>query len=341
MKKYFSSITLLLMLLTLTAILTGCAGSSAKRGGGYYQDDGPMANVPKDIHLVPDATPRIEPFAQANLRPYQVMGKRFEPIRDSRPFTQTGIASWYGKKFHGKTTANGERYDMYAMTAAHPTLPLPSYARVTRLDNNKSVIVRINDRGPFIGQRIIDLSYAAAAKLDMISTGTAKVRVEAITHDDIRAGNYQPQEPVQQKAFAYAEQAKPQSTPKNNNSPSADPLSDFIENQERLGQQTHAQPNNSTASLATTNTEQTNKAARKDGFFLQFAAFRSRESAAELAQQLNNDLADRYTQPVHINSHQNYYRVRLGPFNSRTEAANAALQVQRATGQSTQITYED
>lgn len=332
MKKSFSSITTGLMLLALTAILAGCAGAPSKRGGGYYKDDGPMANAPKDLHLIPDATPRIEPFAQANLRPYQILGMRFEPIKDSRPFSQTGTASWYGKKFHGNATANGERYDMYSMTAAHPTLPLPSYARVTRLDNNKSIIVRINDRGPFHGKRIIDLSYAAASKLDMIGPGHAKVRVEAITHDDIRTGRYQQDEPVQKhKAFARADQDLPSKKQKERG-PSADPLSDFIANQERLGQQTALQHND---------TQTAQRDTRQDGFFLQFGAFRSRQSADQLAQRLNSDLAQDYSQPVHINNHQNYYRVRLGPFNSRTEAANAAMHVQRSTGQATQITYED
>lgn len=331
MKKSFSSIATLLMLLTLTLVLVGCAGAPSKRGG-YYKDDGPMANVPKDLHLLPDATPRIEPFAQSNLRPYQVMGMSFKPIKDSRPFKQTGTASWYGKKFHGNTTANGERYDMYAMTAAHPTLPLPSYARVTRLDNQKSIIVRINDRGPFHSGRIIDLSYAAASKLDMIGPGHAKVRVEAITHDDIRTGRYQQEEPAQKhKAFARADQGTP--THKQQElGPSADPLSDFIANQERLSQHAALQP----SEIQTTQED-----ARQDGFFLQFGAFQSRQSADRLAQRLNSDLAQNNNQPVHINNHQDYYRVRLGPFNSRTEAVNAAMQVQRTTGQSTQITYED
>lgn len=333
MKKSFSKFTFLLVfLVALTVILTGCSSSSSKRGGGYYLDDGPMAHTPHNLHLIPDATPRIEPFAPANLRPYQVMGRYFEPITDSRPFTQVGIASWYGKKFHGNTTANGERYDMYAMTAAHPTLPLPSYARVTRLDNNKSVIVRINDRGPFIGQRIIDLSYAAAAKLDMIGPGKARVRVEAITHDDIRTGRYQHQAPTPQKAYAYADSEPPA---QHNSLPSADPLSAFIAQQTRLDS-TRTAPHPLVSSV-----QEHPAPTRTDGFFLQFAAFRSRDNAHELAQRLNSDLARHYTQTVHINNHQNYYRVRLGPFNSRTEAVNAAAQVQQTTGQITQITYED
>lgn len=169
----------------LTALLAAC-GTTGKQRGGYYLDDGPGSDIPPDIASIPDAVPRIEPYARGNLRPYYVMGQSFTPISDSRPFRQEGVASWYGRKFHGQRTANGERYDMYAMSAAHPTLPLPSYARVTRLDNGRTVVVRINDRGPFLHSRIIDLSYAAAAKLGFANHGSTRVRVEAITHDEIR-----------------------------------------------------------------------------------------------------------------------------------------------------------
>jgi len=173
-----------LCMIVLTGLLTACG--TPKRGA-YYQDDGPGRSA-ADIEAIPDAVPRIEPFAQANLRPYVVSGRRYTPMQDNRGFRQEGLASWYGRKFHGKRTANGEIYDMYAMTAAHPTLPIPSYARITRKATGRSVIVRINDRGPFINSRIIDLSYAAAAKLDLITPGTGTVIVEAISHDQIRAG---------------------------------------------------------------------------------------------------------------------------------------------------------
>src|SRR5690625_191907 len=206
MKRIFTYFAAIFLMLGLITSLTGCGSTSAKRSGGYYKDDGPMASSPKNISNTPNATPRIEPFAHATLRPYQVMGMHFVPIADSKPFSQTGLASWYGKKFHGKKTATGERYDMFAMTAAHPTLPLPSYARVTRIDNNKSIIVRINDRGPFHSSRIIDLSYAAASKLDMIGPGKAQVHVKAITHDDIRTGRYQEQAPAK-KQHAFQQQS--------------------------------------------------------------------------------------------------------------------------------------
>lgn len=117
-------------------------------------------------------------------RPYSIAGKRYKPMLDETGYQNEGIASWYGRKFHGHKTSNGEIYDMFAMTAAHKTLPLPSFVKVTNLDNGKSAIVRVNDRGPFHDDRIIDLSYAAAYKLDYYRTGTARVKLEAITLDD-------------------------------------------------------------------------------------------------------------------------------------------------------------
>lgn len=150
------------------------------RAGGYYLDDGPGDNPPANMHAIADAVPRAEPFRAANLRPYEALGMRFVPIAKLGTFAQEGMASWYGRRFHGKPTASGEIYDMYAMTAAHPTLPIPSYARVTALDSGKSVVVRINDRGPFHANRVIDLSYTAAYKLGMLGKGSKRVRVESI-----------------------------------------------------------------------------------------------------------------------------------------------------------------
>jgi rare lipoprotein A len=149
------------------------------RGGGYYKDDGPGANPPANLDAIPDAVPQSEPFHQATGRPYQIMGKRYVPLRDNKDYKAQGLASWYGRKFHGNSTAIGEPYDMYAMSAAHPTLPLPSYARVTNLENGKSVVVRVNDRGPFHAGRIIDLSYTAAHKLDILR-GVTPVEVAAV-----------------------------------------------------------------------------------------------------------------------------------------------------------------
>lgn len=137
-----------------------------------------------------DAVPRVEkPVAAAN-RPYKVMGKRYVPQTGDKTLVQTGYASWYGKQFHGKKTSIGERYNMYEMTAAHTTMELPSYARVTNLENGRSVIVRVNDRGPFLHSRVIDLSYAAAHKLGYVNKGTARVRVERITRKQIASGSW-------------------------------------------------------------------------------------------------------------------------------------------------------
>lgn len=151
-----------------------------KRGGGFYQDDGPGDNVPDNLDAIPDAVPRAEPPHRYANRPYSVLGRDYEPLKPGAPYRATGIASWYGRKFHGQKTSIGETYDMYAMTAAHPTLSIPSYARVTNPANGKSVVVRVNDRGPFLHGRLIDLSYAAAAKLGYIGTGSTRVVVESL-----------------------------------------------------------------------------------------------------------------------------------------------------------------
>jgi len=164
--------------LTLAALLAGC-GSEPRRGG-YYQNDGPGGTPPVDLDRIADAKPRIEPLQSRANEAYAALGRRYVPYRSLHPYRERGIASWYGRQFHGKLTSSGERYDMYAMTAAHTILPIPSYARVTNLANGRSVVVRINDRGPFHRDRIIDLSYAAAYKLGYVKAGSARVEVEAI-----------------------------------------------------------------------------------------------------------------------------------------------------------------
>ena len=162
----------------LVAALAACG--SAPKKGGYYKDDGPEASPPKNLSSVADAKPRAEPLHRFANRPYEVFGKKYVPLSSVRAFHQRGIASWYGKKFHGQKTASGETYDMYAMTAAHPLLPIPSYARITHVRSGRQVVVRINDRGPFHAGRVIDLSYAAAYRLGLLDAGSAEVEVEAI-----------------------------------------------------------------------------------------------------------------------------------------------------------------
>lgn len=164
------------------AAASGSNASSAK-SGGYYLDDGPGANPPANLDAIPDAVPRTEPLHRGANRPYVVFGKTYVPNVAANSLTQKGIASWYGRKFHGQKTSIGETYDMYAMTAAHPTLPLPSYVRVTNPANNKSVVVRVNDRGPFHSERIIDLSFAAANRLDIARRGSGMVVIERVFAD--------------------------------------------------------------------------------------------------------------------------------------------------------------
>ena len=167
--------TVLFGLFCAAALLVGCSGT-----GRYHMANDKAPSHAPDVSKIEDAQPRYEPLSRQGNRRYTVRGQTYDVMPSSKGFTQQGVASWYGAKFHGHLTSNGERYDMYSMTAAHKTLPLPSYVKVTNLDNHKQVIVRVNDRGPFHGGRIIDLSYAAAAKLDMIKTGVANVKVEAI-----------------------------------------------------------------------------------------------------------------------------------------------------------------
>ena len=162
------------------ALVIALAACSSSKKGGYYKDDGPGANAPSNLASVPDARPRTEPLHRFANRPYEVFGKKYVPLASVQPFHQRGMASWYGKRFHGQKTASGESYDMYAMSAAHPTLPIPSYARITSLRTGQQVVVRINDRGPFHANRVIDLSYAAAYRLGLIGTGSGEVEIEAI-----------------------------------------------------------------------------------------------------------------------------------------------------------------
>ncbi|MFA5520699.1 MAG: septal ring lytic transglycosylase RlpA family protein [Castellaniella sp.] len=287
----------LLLLAGGALILTGCSGSPKQAaGGGYYKDDGPGSHVPANIAAIPDAVPRIETPATANLRPYAVFGRRYTPIGADQPLRQEGIASWYGRKFHGRKTANGERYDMYAMTAAHPTLPLPSYARVTHARNGQSIIVRINDRGPFHSGRIIDLSYVAAAKLGLIGPGSGPVIVEAITNTEIRSAAG-PGKPVATQAAVLA------------TAPVADPLAGLIN-------RTHA----------------ADSVREQAGYFLQFGAFSAHDNALALARRLNHELAGMDTPPAAISSTADLYRVRMGPYPSRQQALDAAARIQDSTG---------
>lgn len=166
-------------LLLLVALLAACTSQN----GRYAQrHDSHPESISRNIDFA-DVTPVYVTYNPANLRPYTVLGKHYTPLSSGKGFSESGVASWYGQKFHGHTTANGEVYDMFAMTAAHKTLPLPSFVRVTNVDNGRQAIVRVNDRGPFHHNRVIDLSYAAAMKLGVLATGTANVKLEVMHVD--------------------------------------------------------------------------------------------------------------------------------------------------------------
>jgi peptidoglycan lytic transglycosylase len=165
---------------SLAAVLSGCATTCHEKPAPAVK----LPPLPRDIASIPNAVPRIEPRAAHGNPPfYDVDGRRYYVLATAEGYEATGVASWYGPTFDGLKTSDGDRYDMYAMTAAHKTLPLPCYARVTNLSNGRSVVVKVNDRGPFVANRLIDLSYAAAAKLGMLGTGTALVEVRTITPD--------------------------------------------------------------------------------------------------------------------------------------------------------------
>ncbi len=191
-------------LVSLALLLLASCGGSVR--------DGPPSGRITGADLPGDAVPRPEPRSPYGNGPiYEVLGQRYTVMESNTGYQERGVASWYGKKFHGRQTASRERYNMYAMTAAHRALPLPTYVRVRNLRNNKSVVVRVNDRGPFVHNRIIDLSYAAAIKLDMIRSGTSLVEITAITFDGTR-GDQTTSQPVEISPIE-SPPAQPSSTP--------------------------------------------------------------------------------------------------------------------------------
>ncbi len=188
-KKIFFSLPILLM--------TACTQE-------IVQQDSAPQQVPVDFASIADAVPQYEKRTRAgNPKQYEVFGKQYRVLADSDGYLQTGIASWYGTKFHGRKTSNGETYDMYGMTAAHKTLPIPSYVKVTNLDNQRSVVLRVNDRGPFHDNRIIDVSYSAAVKLGMMQAGTARVEVEALAYGKPQATAVESKSATQQEQVFY------------------------------------------------------------------------------------------------------------------------------------------
>ncbi len=266
--------------------------TTASKTGGYYLDDGPGDNPPKDIDSIPNAVPKKEPLLDRANKPYKALDASYTPMTQYQPYKETGVASWYGKRYHGKNTSSGEVYDMYSMTAAHTTLPLPSYVKVTNPANRRWVIVRVNDRGPFKSSRIIDLSYAAAYKLRFSSAGSTLVEVEAIDPNNFALYSAD-------KTVNSAPAALPANAPKVAATPAA-----------------ITKP--ATATNNSANTQ----------YFVQAGAFKSEVNADALAKKIQGlEIA----QNAGINSVYNngLYRLKLGPFDNKQDADTAAATIRR------------
>ncbi|POF40445.1 SPOR domain-containing protein [Pseudomonas laurylsulfativorans] len=264
-----------------------------------HKDGAPWWDV--DVSRIPDATPTLHtgPYKAS---PYSVLGKTYFPLQESKTYVQSGTASWYGTKFHGQNTANGEVYDLYGMSAAHKTLPLPSYVRVTNLDNNKSVILRVNDRGPFYSDRIIDLSYAAAKKLGYAEIGTARVKVEGIDPQAYWAAKGRPA-PLMLNEPQVAQNSAP-----------------VITASAGTVEQWTPPPQQHAAAVVPVQLDaKKNASVPASGQYLQVGAF-ANPDAAEL---LRSKLSGMVSAPVFISSivrnQQTLHRVRLGPIGSPGE----------------------
>jgi rare lipoprotein A len=284
-------------LLLIALALNGCSSGPSERAS--RDRDGYPDRPPRDVLAIPDAVPKSEPRSRyGNPTNYVVFGKRYHVMPTSDGYVERGVASWYGTKFHGQRTSSGEAYDMYAMTAAHKSLPLPTYARVTNLRNGRSVVVKINDRGPFVGNRIIDLSYTAAAKLGILADGTGLVEVRAL---DPRRPDSAPA-PLMAQASTKPTTAPPiavASTTPLAAPPSAD---------------RPAPPAGAAGSA---------------GLYLQVGAFLHRDNA----EQLRNKLLDVHIADIHISegvsNQRPVYRVRIGPLAGVDDADRMAATLSR------------
>jgi len=319
-----------LTILTLVSLVAGCSHSSKRESGsdssssasgrykGKDKDWGPDQEI--DMSHVPDAVPRYELRTIAgNKNPYTVLGKTYVLMDDERAYKERGIASWYGYKFNGERTSNGELYDMFAMTGAHKTLPIPSYVRVTNIDNKKSVIVRINDRGPFHDDRIIDLSYAAAQRLGITRMGTGRVELEIIVPDD------DPRPPLLAKKSRTSGKV--------------------IATKEASAREAGIVPKAEVAAAAPTAATAAAQAGAQPtealpaGTYLQIGAFGVEKSAKQFAAEVGAKL----NYPVVISavqSPQRLYRVRVGPLADAQTLQTAREQLQKIDILQTHVVYQ-
>lgn len=281
-----------------------------RRAGAFYLDDGPGDQPPPNLAAIPDAVPRSEPLHRFANRPYVVFGRSYVPMTAREPYRARGTATWYGRRYHGQKTSSGEVYDMYAMTGAHPTLPIPSYVRVTHTANGRSVIVRINDRGPFIGERLIDLSYAAAFRLGFVEQGSASVDVEKL----IPGVNWSPAEPGTAVAGAQPAQVADSSMAR---ARAADRVSEPAA--VALPPEVPARPGSLGLSTGA------------GGVYLQLGAFADRDNAQNLLARLLPELGADAAR-AHVHPARGLFRVHLGPYPDERSARAAATTLERALG---------
>ena len=293
----------------------GAPSPQASKGGGYYQNDGPPDDENIDLDAVPDAIPRDEPFSRyGNPDSYEALGKTYYVLDSAAGFSQTGRASWYGKQFHGRRTSSGEPYNMFKMTAAHKRLPIPSYVRVTNLDNGKQAIVRVNDRGPFHDGRIIDLSYVAARRLDVVTHGSVPVRIETVTPASLRAEQRSQASASRQQARAATPRPPQRQTrPQPPTSPTP---------QSNRATQTGSSPGRPIRVANRIGTADT-------GLYIQSGAFGERGNAQRLKARLRNAGFGKVT-VVPPQGEASLYRVHLGPFeDERSRALNRQILVEQ------------
>jgi rare lipoprotein A len=310
----------LLAALAFGVVLAGCA-SGPRRGG-----DGPGANPPANLSSLPDAEPRIEPIRPGGAnKPYQALGRDYVPMTRDAAFSERGLASWYGRQFHGRRTASGEPYDMYAMTAAHPTLPIPSYARIRNPANGREVVVRINDRGPFHTGRIVDLSYAAASRLDLLR-GVAPVELERITFDEIRAGTWR-RDSGDGTRLATERASRPPLVEAAPVAPAALELTAVA----ALPAETQETTARVDAAISAAAPAPVAQAPPAGGFWVQLGAFREASGAESFQRRVAVEV-EWLTSMLATFGDASFYRVQAGPYASRDEAQAAAARIRAALG---------
>lgn len=307
---------------------------SGPNGGGFYKDDGLPDQVPTGLANLPDAQPRRETLHRFANQPYTALGKTYVPFSSLRPYKAQGIASWYGKKFHGQKTSTGETYNMFAMTAAHTLLAIPSYVRVTNLENGRSVVVRVTDRGPFHADRIIDLSYAAALKLGVLARGSAMVEVESILPP--ATGLALPEDensrergiviPGFEAEVEEARQAARQAKAPAPVQPPATPIAAAMLPVANVTRPLPADSPNGETAVSATGAEPV-----LHGIFLQFGAFANPENANTLKTRLEQAL-NWLTEPFSIHNQGGIARVQAGPYTSRDQAERIAERIRQSTG---------